>query len=68
MSFGISDKELAALIARDIFKMLDQQDDKCQRLEGKGGTYPKAETTLGGLCESALAEVIARSLKEYRTY
>lgn len=68
MSFGRDDEELGTLIARDIFKYLDIATDRCQRIEGKGGTYPKGETTLGGLCEQALAEVIARSLLEHRTY
>lgn len=62
------DEELAVLVARDVFKYLDIADDKCQRLEGKGGIYPKNETTLGGLCESALAEVIENSLAEHRSY
>lgn len=64
----VDDNELAALVARDVFKYLDIADDRCQRIEGKGGEYPKRETTLGGLCEEALAEVIERSLTEHRSY
>ena len=64
----VNDEELGELIARDVFKYLDIADDRCQRIEGKGGAYPKGETTLGGLCEDALAEVIARSLMQHRSY
>src|ERR1700747_256867 len=35
---GVTDEELGALIARDVFKYLDIADDTCQRIEGKGGT------------------------------
>lgn len=68
VSFGVTDKELGELIARDVFKYLDIADDRCQRIEGKGGKYPNHETTLGGLCEMALAEVIERSLAQHRSY
>jgi hypothetical protein len=64
----VTDEELGALIARDVFKYLDIADDRCQRIEGRGGTYPKRETTLGGLCETALAEVVANSLATHRSY
>lgn len=64
----VSDRELAALIARDVFAALDSGSDKCQRLEGKGGRYPAAETKLCGYAESALADVIRHSLTEHRSY
>lgn len=64
----VNDIELAALIARDIFESLDQGDDKCQRIEGKGGKYPKAETKLGGYNEAGLAGAIQLSLTEHRSY
>ncbi len=69
MTFGgVDDEELGKRIARDVFNYLGIGDDRCQRIEGKGGEYPKRETTLGGLNEDALAEVIARSLTEHRSY
>lgn len=64
----VDNKKLATLIARDIFKLFDQGKDKCQRIEGKGGRYPDAETTLAGLGEQPLAEVIQTSLDDHRSY
>lgn len=64
----VDDKELAALIARDVFQALSEKNDKCQRLEAKGGSYPDRETTLGGFCEIALASTIQDSLRKHRSY
>lgn len=64
----VNDKELGEIIARDIFAALDQPPDACQRIEGRGGKYPDRETKLGGFGEAALAELIARSLGEHRSY
>lgn len=64
----VDDKELAALVARDVFKLFDTATDKCHRVAAKGGEYPKAETDLGGLNEEALARVIAESLSDHRSY
>jgi len=64
----VNDRELAALIARDIFKVLDEPNDICQRIQGRGGTYPGKETDLGGLCEQALTTVIEKSLSAHRSY
>lgn len=64
----VNDKELATLIARDIFKALDEPDDKCQRIEGKGGVYRQGETCLGGFSEKPLADLIERSLSQHRSY
>ena len=64
----VNDKELAALIARDIFQALSEPWDKCQRIQGKGGEYPERETSLGGLGEEPLANVIESSLAEHRSY
>lgn len=64
----IHDKELAALIARAIFKALDEPDNTCQRIEGKGGKYRGRETCLGGFGEEPLADLIERSLAEHRSY
>lgn len=64
----VNDIELGILIARDIFESLDNGTDKCQRIEGKGGTYRDAETKLGGYNEAALAEAIQLSLTEHRSY
>lgn len=64
----VDDKELGALVARHIFKSLDEPNDKCQRIQGKGGTWPDAETSIGGFCETALASVIADALAKHRSY
>lgn len=64
----VNDKELAILIVRDIFSALDNGNDKCQRIEGKGGRYPDAETTLGGFGERALVDLIQSSLGDHRSY
>lgn len=64
----VDNNELGALVARHVFKLLDGPNDICQRIEGKGGTYPDRETKLGGLCESSLASVVAEALKEHRSY
>lgn len=64
----VDDKELAAIIARKIFAALDEPHDKCQRIEGRGGEYPDAETKLGGFGEEPLAEFIERVLAEHRSY
>lgn len=55
--------DLSQNIARDLFKRLDLGDDKCQRLEAKGGSWPENETSLGGWCEAALANAIHESLE-----
>lgn len=64
----VNDSELAALVARDIFKVFDNANDKCQRIQGKGGDYRGKETDLGGMCETSLADTIERSLAEHRSY
>ena len=64
----VNDNELAAIIARGIFDALSEPWDKCQRIEGRGGTYPDAETKLGGFGEKPLAEYIQRLLTEHRSY
>lgn len=56
---------LAKLIARDIFECGDNPNDKCQRIEFKGGEYPGKETAMGGCCETSLAGLIAKSLKKH---
>ena len=64
----VNDKELAQIVARGIFEALSEPWDKCQRIEGKGGIYPDAETKLGGFGEEPLAECIERLLAEHRSY
>lgn len=56
--------DLATVIARDIFRFGDGLNDKVQRIEFKGGTYPGGETNLGGLCELALIARIHKFLVE----
>ena len=63
----VNDKELAAIIARDIFSAFDLPSRKCQRIQGKHGQYPN-EGDLGGFCETALADHIERCLAEHRSY
>jgi hypothetical protein len=50
-------------IARELFKLGDMPRDKTQRIEFKGGTWPEAETGLGGFCEHALAGWLAGVLE-----
>lgn len=64
----VNNKELAALIAREIFEALSELNDKCQRIEGKGGQWPDHETKLGGFGEEPLANVIQESLGRHRSY
>mgnify|MGYP001562924198 CR=1 FL=1 len=54
----------AKAMARHIFGEFDAGRDKCQRLAAKGGKYPDSETNLGGLCETAFAEMIERFVLE----
>lgn len=55
-------EDLAQRIARAIFASGDAPDDKAQRIEFKGGTWPDNETNLGGLCEESLAALILGQL------
>lgn len=68
MNNMVNDKELAALVARDLFEIFDNAGDKCQRIQGKGGDYTVKETDLGGLCEESLAGAIEHSLAKHRSY
>lgn len=63
----VNNKELAAIVARDIFSSFDLPGRECTRIEGKSGLLPN-EGKLGGFCESALADRIERSLAENRSY
>lgn len=61
---------LSKALAREIFKLGDEPKrdgsfDRVQRLQFKGGTYPDAETSLGGLNEHALATYIERFLERH---
>jgi hypothetical protein len=58
-------ENLAKHIADVLFNTPTNSDDPCQRIAFKGGKYPSAETDLGGLCKSALANVILKALQEY---
>ena len=53
---------LAAQIARAIFSCGDELGDKTQRIQFIGGTWPDNEKSMGGLCEDALVDLIARTL------
>ncbi len=58
----MNETQLANRIATDIFESGDRLPDKTQRIAFRGGEYPDAETTLGGYCQSALADCIRASL------
>jgi hypothetical protein len=54
-------KKLATLLAREIFKCGDerpQHGGPCQRIQFMCGKYPDKEIAGGGLCESALADLL----------
>ena len=55
---------LADGLASDIFHVGSERYGKINRLALKGGTWREQETDLGGLCEQALAGVIADSLRK----
>lgn len=58
----MSNTQRGTELARRIFKAGDDQSDKVQRIQFLGGEYPNRETRLGGLCESALAELLIAEL------
>lgn len=58
----MTNAEMGAYLAREIFELGSEPTDIVQRLEFKGGRYPDAETNLGGLSESSLADFIAYAL------
>jgi hypothetical protein len=62
MSDHLPSDELARRIAHAIFVAGECNGQKAHRIEFKGGTWPDHETNLGGLCEKALAELIAKNL------
>lgn len=52
----MNNKDLAESLAREIFAIGDEPDDKVQRIQFCGGSWLKnAETNLGGLNRDALA-------------
>ncbi len=53
---------LANVLAREIFAVGCELNDKVQRTQFMGGRWPNNETELGGLNETALASVILRVL------
>lgn len=55
---------LASSIAHHIFAAFDECGDKCQRLAAKGGSYPYAETDLGGVCLEAFTLMIETALNK----
>lgn len=55
--------ELASILAREIFKLGDEPNSPCQRLEFKGGEWPDNEREQGGICEQALVEFLAKQIK-----
>lgn len=64
----VNDKELAALIAREIFASLDLDSQRwCSRIEGKA-THNGKEVALGGYAEEPLADRIELALAKHRSY
>ena len=63
-SFQVTNEKRAKAIARGIFARGDAMHDTVQRIQFKGGVYPDTETNLGGLNESALAQVIEKLLEQ----
>jgi len=62
----ICSPSLADFIARKIMQFGDEPQSRCKRIQFKGGQYPSAETNQGGLCESALADVIESAITHFR--
>jgi hypothetical protein len=56
-------ESLSRKVASEIFKEFNIGNDKCQRLEAKGGSYPDKETRLGGVCEQAFAEMLEKAIR-----
>lgn len=63
-------EELAKYLARELFSVgdaigdKDESGDKVQRIEFKGGDWPDEETSLGGMCESALVTLFKNRLPD----
>ena len=55
---------IANEVPEGIFADLSDPNDKCQRIQAMGGTWPDAETNLGGLSITPLATLIAGHLTE----
>ncbi len=49
---------LSLKIARGVFRIGDELNDPCQRIQFLGGAYPGYEHDAGGINESGLAIVI----------
>lgn len=67
----VDDKELAAIIARAIFALGDNQNSRLQKASRLAFKYPAGngnEHEGGGLGEGPLADVIERALTEHRSY
>jgi hypothetical protein len=63
------DKELAAVIARQIFEVGgDGPNHKVTRIQFLTGVYPHAETPGGGFSEGPLADFIEKVLNKHRSY
>jgi hypothetical protein len=61
----ITSVRLAVALARAIFEAGNHGSVPCRRIQFMGGTYAKAETPLGGLCEPSLAALLMRKLEEW---
>lgn len=57
-------KTLAERIAAEVFSIGSELGERPHRISYKIGTYPNSEQDCGGLCESALARVIEKVMRE----
>lgn len=57
---------LARAIATELFNLGSEGDNRCQRIEFKGGTHGK-ETSNGGLAFEPLCKVVEKALRENKT-
>lgn len=63
----MSTHDMAAALARGIFACGDEPNDKAQRIQFMGGSWPDSETNLGGLSEVALASLLVRLIETHKT-
>ena len=63
VSTGSAPKATAARLARAVFACGDDVRGKCKRIQFKLRDWPGDEISGGGLCETALADLLYRELR-----
>jgi len=58
-------RSLSEMMARDFFKVGDDPGHPCTRIEFRSSDADGKETAHGGLCESALANLLQRLIDQY---